>query len=260
MNTPIIGRIYHVVDKTTGEVVKVGSTTKSLSNRFSYPDYAKKYTNHCLKEVKQIHSSEFDLYEKGNPFCPFFWHLVAAEHVEMIRAKTFKTGPLSNQVSPLEQKFIGFDWLLGSSLGGKTQGPIQGLRNVLNGNLDKARKSLNWLKSRQQMRESGYFKRLSNLPQTVLARRKYNKNNISRLKEVRLLPQTKLAQSKTARAVSHNRWHVERGLVPSGTDILNCPLCINMLSEKEQRARYRHRVRHERKGFVSSVCKFCQAA
>jgi hypothetical protein len=34
MNTPIVGRIYHVVDKTTQEVVKVGSTIRTLEKRF----------------------------------------------------------------------------------------------------------------------------------------------------------------------------------------------------------------------------------
>ena len=29
MNTPIIGRIYHVVDKATEDVVKVGSTIRT---------------------------------------------------------------------------------------------------------------------------------------------------------------------------------------------------------------------------------------
>jgi hypothetical protein len=41
----MIGRIYHVVDKTTGQVVKVGSTILTLDRRFNSV-YRKKYNNH----------------------------------------------------------------------------------------------------------------------------------------------------------------------------------------------------------------------
>jgi hypothetical protein len=117
MNTLIIGRIYHVVDKTTGEVVKVGSTTASLIRRFSGSDYQKKYTNHFLHEAKSIQSSEDDWYEKGNPYCPFLWHLVASEHMEIVKQNTFDKGPLSNKLSPLEQKYSGFDGSFWGSVG-----------------------------------------------------------------------------------------------------------------------------------------------
>lgn len=108
-NTPIIGRIYHVVDKTTGEVVKVGSTIQGLRKRFGDRDYKKKYVNHFLREAKTILSTELDWYEKGNAYCPFLWHLVAAEHLEMLHMNTYRKGRFSNQLSPLDQKFFGFD-------------------------------------------------------------------------------------------------------------------------------------------------------
>jgi hypothetical protein len=88
-----------------------------------------KYKNHFLKEVHVIHSSEFDWFEKGNPDSPFLWHLIAAEHMEMLRAGTFRRGPFSNQQSPLDQKFCGFDGVEFSILGGF----VQGKKNVQSG-------------------------------------------------------------------------------------------------------------------------------
>jgi hypothetical protein len=129
MNIPITGRIYHVVDKTTGEVVKVGSTICSLKKRFAYPDYQKKYTNHFLREAKVLISGELDWYQKNDPYCPFLWHLVASEHMEIVRQKTFDKGEFSNQISPLVQKYVGFDGWLYGSVGGK----IAGKKNVESG-------------------------------------------------------------------------------------------------------------------------------
>ena len=104
----MIGIIYHVIDKTSGETVRVGSTIRSLGVRWSMYD-KKKFSNHFLLEVKRIESSDIDVYNKENPHCSFLWHLVASEHIEMIRASTYRTGPLANQLSPLQQKYIGFD-------------------------------------------------------------------------------------------------------------------------------------------------------
>jgi hypothetical protein len=109
MNTPIVGRIYDIVDKTTGEIVKVGSTIRSLKKRFSYPDYRTKYVNHFIREFKTIQSSDADWYEQGNPFCPFLWHLVASEHIRMLEAGTYRKDRFSNKWSPLNQKYHGFD-------------------------------------------------------------------------------------------------------------------------------------------------------
>lgn len=129
MNISIIGRIYHVVDKTTREVVKVGSTTQTLERRFSYPDYQKKYTNHFLREAKILQSSELDWYDENDPNCPFLWHLVASEHLEILRQGTFRKSKFSNQVSPLDQKYFGFDPFLYGAVGGQ----IAGKNNVKSG-------------------------------------------------------------------------------------------------------------------------------
>jgi hypothetical protein len=116
MNTPIIGRIYHVVDKTTGDIVKVGSTIRSLKNRWDFYD-KKKFSNHFLRLAKEITSSDFDWYDSENPYCPFLWHLMAAEHLEIVRMKTFSDSVFSNKVSPLVQKFSGFDGIEAGKIG-----------------------------------------------------------------------------------------------------------------------------------------------
>lgn len=116
----MIGRIYHVVNKTTNKVVKVGSTLRTLSHRWEGYDH-ERYCNHFLKQIKTIESNAFDWYERGNAYCPFLWHLVAAEHMEMLRVGTFQTDIFSNKISPLDQKFSGLT-SIGSSIGGTIGG------------------------------------------------------------------------------------------------------------------------------------------
>jgi hypothetical protein len=129
MSKLAIGIVYHVVDKTTGEVVKVGSTTNSLKRRFSYSDYTQKYTNHFLREAKIIRSSDLDYYDREDPFCPFLWHLVASEHMEILKQNTFRKNKFSNRISPLDQKYFGFDPFVYGAEGGR----IGGRRNVESG-------------------------------------------------------------------------------------------------------------------------------
>ena len=132
MNTQITGRIYHVVDKSTNKVIKVGSTTRLLSQRFRQSDYKNKYTNHFLAEVKTFKSSDLDWYDPKDSSCPFLWHLVCAEHIEMLKMDTYRKGPLSNFFSPIDQKvFSKFGLSELSSLGGK----IGGRTNVNSGHL-----------------------------------------------------------------------------------------------------------------------------
>jgi hypothetical protein len=121
MNTLITGRIYHVIDKTTGEVVKVGSTIASLKKRW-WAYNKDKYSNHFLKEIRTIESTDLDWYETGNRLSPFMWHLVAAEHLEMLKMNTFKKNILSNKQSPLDQKCFGFDPQIGGTYGGPVSG------------------------------------------------------------------------------------------------------------------------------------------
>jgi len=112
----MIGRIYHIVNKTTNCVVKVGSTIRSLEKRWSF--YDKNFSNHFIRLVKELQSSELDWYDSENSNCPFLWHLAAAEHLEIARMKTFHSGPLSNKMSPLVQKFTGFDANEAAKIGG----------------------------------------------------------------------------------------------------------------------------------------------
>src|ERR1700730_13421061 len=154
----MIGIIYHVVEKDTNQVVKVGSTIRTLEIRFKQPDYHNKYKNHFLREVRTIESSQFDWYEPKNPVCPFLWHLVAIEHLEMIKMGTYRKDGFSNQISPLVQKFRGLEGVIGGSIGGliggrttaekyftkehqreagriggRKQGPINGRKMLLSG-------------------------------------------------------------------------------------------------------------------------------
>jgi hypothetical protein len=82
----------------------------------------KKFSDHFLRLVKEIESSEFDWYDPENSDCPFLWHLVAAEHMEIARMRTLNNGPLSNKLSPLVQKYIGFDANESAKIGGKLGG------------------------------------------------------------------------------------------------------------------------------------------
>ena len=116
MNTSIVGRIYHVVNKTTNKAVKVGSTVRTLEKRWSF--YTDNFSNHFLRLVKEIQSNDFDWYDSENSNCPFLWHLAAAEHMEIVRMRTFNSGPLSNKISPLVQKYIGFDANEAAKIGG----------------------------------------------------------------------------------------------------------------------------------------------
>ncbi len=164
----MIGRIYHVVDKSTNEVVKVGSTIQTLERRFLGADYKTKYTNHFLREARVLESSESDWYEKGNPYCPFLWHLVAAEHLEIIRQGTFKNEKLANRISPLVQKYSGLDGVIA----GKFGGAVSGRKSVENGSLEKARNSPNAKKARKKLSEQGHMQWMRNLPQTKKAQSK----------------------------------------------------------------------------------------
>lgn len=124
MNTKVTGRIYHVVDKTTGEVIKVGSTIQTLAQRFRKHDYRKKYTNHFLREARSFESSDLDEYRPEDSHCPFLWHLVAAEHLEILRMGTYRKTRFSNQRWPLDQKFCGFDGTEHCFIGGINAGRI----------------------------------------------------------------------------------------------------------------------------------------
>lgn len=151
MNTLIVGRVYHIVDKTTGKVVKVGSTIRTLEKRFRETDYKKKYTNHFIRESRVINSSEFDWYEKGNVSSPFLWHLVAAEHIEMLKMDTYRKGKFSNKISPLDQKYFGFDGQIGGVIGGQ----ISGRQNAESGHMSRLGKSISIEERKRRASVSG---------------------------------------------------------------------------------------------------------
>jgi len=223
MNTPRTGILYHVVDKLTGKTVKVGSTITSLSVRWkSYNK--KKFSNHFLKEVRRIESSEFDVYESKNPRCPFLWHLVAMEHLEILKQDTFKKGKFSNQLSPLDQKYFGFDGhsaaaaigaqnqsLEDKARGGRTQGPIQGKKNL----------------------ESGLWKRVVSLGGIASGKSKS--------------PAKQKANAENGKRFG--RWSVESGHLSN----LRTPE-----HQKEASLAGVHKRCHVNRGIKNPKCKFCQ--
>lgn len=235
-NIPKTGRIYHVVDKTTGDVVKVGSTIRSLYDRFNQPDYKKKYINHFLKEIRKIESSEIDWYEKKNPLCPFMWHLVAAEHIEMLKMGTYRNGPFSNKVSPLDQKSRGLDGVIGGSLGGliggrirvesgffslehqskvgKLGGQISGRRAADSGQLDRIRTHEGSVKggtiAGRKNAESGHMSRVGHEQGLIQGKKNVENGHLARIRDLSLEP-----HKEGSRKYLHTRWHINRGLVSS---------------------------------------------
>jgi len=239
MNTPIIGRIYHVIDKTTGEVVKVGSTIRTLEMRFKQSDYKNKYTNHFLRVIRTIQSSELDWYESKNALCPFLWHLVAAENLEIARMDTFQKTSFSNQVSPLAQKLWGLDGVIGGSIGGKIGGKrtielygnpstpegcrkgghLQGQAAVESGQLAEARS----IRTPEEHREFSRRGGLANVESGHIAAvgRAHGKIQGRKNVESGLLEKIRPAAGRKGGPIAmHNRWHVKRGIISS-----TCKLC-----------------------------------
>ena len=220
----MIGRIYHVVDKTTGDVVKVGSTTRRLDQRFNQPDYKKKYTNHFIREVKTIESSEFDWYDPKDSYCPFLWHLVASEHLEILKQGTFRKSSLSNRFSPLDQKYFhrfGVSYLSAeggriggaghvksghlrsiSSKGGKSSGPSNGRKNGLKLAVEK-----------RGVCAPGMGNKGGRIGGPISGRMAVESGQLASLR-------TFEHQSDASKHANHNRWHVKRNIVNQ-----NCILC-----------------------------------
>jgi hypothetical protein len=237
-NTPVIGRIYHVIDKTTGQVIKVGSTSQTLKRRFNGWDYKKKYTNHFLLEVRQIESSDVDWFERGNQLCPFMWHLVAAEHVEIFRAGTFQKGKLSNQISPLVQKSRGLGGDFGH-IGGRIGGVISGNNAVKNktgihapgfdkslgGRTDSPAKliarraNLRASRTKEHQIKAGIAAGIKNVESGWISElgKIWGRKNVESGRLARI---AKLGASIGASTRNHNQYHVKRGIVSP-----TCKLC-----------------------------------
>jgi hypothetical protein len=254
MNTKIVGRIYHVVDKTTNEVIKVGSTIQTLKRRFRGSDYQKKYINHFLREVRTIESSEQDWYEPKNLLCPFMWHLVAAEHLEILKMGTFQKGPLSNHISPLVQKSRGLGGDYGS-IGGRIGGLVSGNNAVKNktgihapdfdrsavGKIETPAKSASRMVNLALAREKQSHEDLVRLGQELGQRnvnsgwakelgRKYGRIGAENGHLARI---SHLGASLGATTRNHNQYHVKRGVVSS-----ICKLCnIGLGNEKDSGVR-----------------------
>lgn len=211
MNTPITGRVYHVVDKTTGEVVKVGSTIRSLKQRFNGKGYRHRYKNHFLREVKSFVSSDFDWYERGNALSPFMWHLVASEHLEILKQKTFRSGPLSNQVSPLDQKYFGFDSQVAGRVGGKISGLFTNeMTDGRKGNGGRLAHKLHKDKFALWCSEGG----------KIGGRKNVTSGHIKRMRAKLTKELLKLGGHIAGTANCHERWHVRRNKIS-----LTCSLC-----------------------------------
>lgn len=254
MNTPIIGRIYHVVDKATGEVIKVGSTIQTLSRRFSDSFYKKRYTNHFLLLCKEIHSSDLDWYESGNPYCPFLWHLAASEHREILRANTFRKGPLSNKRSPLDEKYFGFDAVAASTCVTLDQmrlnGATQGKRNVESGLLTRIG-SLRPLESRKL---SGAFIKEQGLGIFSLTKEEQRINaRQGGLAAGRLATESGQVQRLAALQKENKTGIFALGMKAKGGHISGTQNAVNGVLAKARHVHW-----HVNRNMVSLVCSFCQ--
>jgi len=226
MNVPITGRIYHVVDKTTGEVVKVGSTVRSLKVRWW--NYNKKiYSNHFLRLAREIQSSEQDVYDPNDLRCPFLWHLVAAEQMEIFKMGTFRKSKLSNLHLPLFQKFNCFDKIesikAGASLGGKISGVLSRDNKIGIHNPDFDHASAGRISGLMNV-ESGHLRKISSAggkaSGTIVGKRNAESGWMSKLgKSVPFEVRSERSKIVGPRAM-HIRWHVN-----SGKSNPRCSLC-----------------------------------
>src|SRR5579859_2271904 len=235
INTKITGRIYHVVDKTTNEIVKVGSTTRALHFRMRERGYKNKYTNHFLREVRTITSSELDWYEKGSPYCPFLWHLFAAEHIEIVRQGTFNKGPLSNKISPLVQKFAGFDGSVSGKIGGLERFKLYGSPATFEG------------------RQLGGFHNAGI--------KKGPKGGLRRF-ELHGSPQTKEGSQKGGRKAAITNaltgWSKRLGFIQGAANVKSGLLAkVASSGGKLGGPKGMHTRWHTNRGIISSTCKFC---
>jgi hypothetical protein len=211
----MIGIVYHVIDKSTNQCVRVGSTIQGLQTRW-YKYNKKKFSNHRLEEHQRIESSEEDLFIKGDPLCPFVWHLIAAEHLEILRMGTFRVGPLSNHQSPLDQKLFGFDPAVAGKIGGAITLSRGGAKY-----LEKAR-------TKEHQRRAGRLGCLAskNKRTAIFAPgfaqkngRLYGSAGGKRCWELHP-DKTPFRLSKAQPLGNHTRWHVNRGIIKPG-----CKFC-----------------------------------
>ena len=211
------------MDKTTGEIVKVGSTIRALKVRFREYD-REKYANYFLREAKVIKSTESDWYRKGYYDCPFLWHLIAAEHVEMLKMGTFRKGPLSNYISPLVQKSHGLDGSIGGVVGGSLVGGSEEGR----ARMSILGKSITYEERVRRARVSGLMAVVSGqvfkMQKVGLGkggliggRKNAESGHCARIAHLGGLAGGKKGSAKT----NHIRWHVNRNVID-----LKCSMCV----------------------------------
>lgn len=214
----MIGRIYHVVDRATNQTVKVGSTIRTLEERWKTYD-KEKFSNHYLELVKEIQNNDFDYYDPNDANCPFLWHLLASEHLEMIKCGTYQNGPLSNKLSPLVQKYIGFDAVEASKLGGRIGGLLS--RDTKIGiHSPNFNRSSTGRKSGLKNVKSGHLKSISSLggkaSGPISGKRNAESGWMLKVQKMGLGKGGKIGGPKGM----HTRWHVNRNVVSP-----NCKYC-----------------------------------
>jgi len=224
MNVPVVGKIYNVVDNITNKIVKVGSTIRKVEQRFNQSDYKNRFTNHRIVEVKRIESTDLDWYDPRDAYCPFLWHLVASEHNEILRVGTYRSGPLSNLLSPLLQKYNSkFGLSEFSSIGG-TKG---GRTNVASGHLRsisskggkscdpsiKRKNGLNLLAQKRGVFAPGVASSGGKAGGPKSGRIAVESGQLASLR-------TFEHQSNASKFANHNRWHVKRNIINP-----ECKLC-----------------------------------
>lgn len=229
------GIVYHVVDNNTNQVVKVGSTIQTLKRRFNRKDYRDRYTHHRIIPARVINSSPEDEYQKGNPFCPFLWHLVAIETLEILKQNTFQKQRLSNWQIPLLQKLCGFDGVLVGSIGGKIggrtnansghldrirtyEGSVRG--GIISGAMMKAKAKPPIIKKGVSPQESGHKQGLINAENGHLKRLDQGRKNALKLGYMSAIG--KIGGKKGGVKACHFRWHVQRNKYNH-----NCNLCVS---------------------------------
>lgn len=234
----MIGRIYHVVNKITGETVKVGSTIQTIDGRW-YGYNKKKYSNHFLREVRTIQSNDLDWYKKGDPYCPFLWHLVAAEHLEMLKQGTFKLDKFANQKSPLDQKFFGLDGAVAGKIGGRIGGKIAGRealekgtgifapgKNVKGGKIQGPIQGHKNASVPGRMSEMGKVggRKTADLKKGIFAPENLGMGGRVNAKSGHLARIAssggKVGGKRVVATMNHKHWHVRRGIIK-----LECALC-----------------------------------
>ena len=173
-------------------------------------------TGRIYHEIRVIKSSEIDWYRRNDSSNPFLWHLVAAEHIEMLKMGTYRKNKFSNQVSPLDQKFRGLDGSFGGSIGGHlVGGSVSGRLRMskLGKSISPEERVRRASVAGRMNAESGHIQKIQkeNLGKGGLVGGKKNaeSGHCARIAHLGGLAGGKKGSTKT----NHLRWHVDRGVI-----------------------------------------------